>query len=158
MDDDIKMGEIIDEDEFILNHVVLPRFLPPKEQNFSIQLKIVDHMVKNVVESRSFLPMNTIQLCKKFSRIHVESTDDTLNQSIGKELKSLQVSDTFAMFVRQQNCTFMVHKKQQSLILATFDSDVNPREVYNHDSDIEVNSFIHSFMLFLEDKLNKTLS
>lgn len=144
MDEDIEMTENIDEHESLLNHVILPRFLPPKKQDYKDELKLADLLLKIVVELHSVLPLNTIRLCQKLNKIHLQSTDDNLNETISNELKSLRADDTFAMFVRHQNCTLIIHKKPQKLILATFHSDVNPHEVYSHDGDIEV--IIYSFI------------
>lgn len=138
MDEDIEMAENIDENEFILNHVVLPRFLPQKKQNYSDQLKIVNRMVQNVMSMRSSLPANTVKLFQQFKNVHLDSTDDTLKSKISNEIRSLRRDDTFAMFVRRQNCTLIIHKKPDGLILATFHGDVKPSEVYSHDSDLEV--------------------
>lgn len=145
-DSDDGMAENVDENEFIMNHVILPRFLPPKTQDFNDQLKIVNLMLKNALESRPFLPLHTIDLCRKLKSIHLIGEDETLKQNLAKELKSLKVDETFAMFVRHQNCTLIIHKRPHSFILATFHSDVNPREVYSHGSDIEVIVFIYSFI------------
>lgn len=138
MDEDIEMAEHVDENEFILNHVILPRFLPPKKQHYDDQLKIVNQMLKIVIDLRSFLPTNTVLLFQQLRRIHIGTTEDTLKDTLSKEIKNLRSDSTFAMFVHRQNCTLMIHKKPDGLILATFHGDTKPIEVYRHDSDLEV--------------------
>lgn len=143
MEVDSEMTEDIDENEFILNHVVLPRFLPQKNQNYNDQLKIIKRMLKNVRDLRSYLPINTVHLCETLKNIHLQSTDDNLRDTIKKELRYLLAGDTFAIFVRGQNCTLIVHKKAASLILATFHGDVNSNEIYSQDSDLQVTKCIY---------------
>lgn len=135
---DEELAEHVDENEFILNHIILPRFLPQKKQNYSDQLRLVNQMLKHVIETRSHLPTNTIRLFQQLKKIHIDTTDDTLKDTLSKEIKSLQPDDTFAMFVRRQNCTLMIHKKPDGLILATFYGDAKPSDIYGHDSDLEV--------------------
>lgn len=142
MDEDIEMAECVDENEFILNHVILPRFLPQKKQNYGDQLKIVNQMLENVNETPSYLPTNTVHLFQQFKKVHIEATEDTLKGTLSEVIKSLRPNETFAMFVRHQNCTLIIHKKPDGLILATFHGDTKSIEVYRHDSDIEVILFI----------------
>lgn len=138
------MATAIDRNEFNLNHIVLPRYLPQKNQDYTDQLQLVSRMLKNVLATKT-LPTNTIRLFNQLKRIYVDTKDEMLKDALSKEIKSLRSNDTFAMFVRQQNCTLIVHKKAKSVILATFHSDVKPSEVYDHDSDLEVSNFNLNF-------------
>lgn len=128
----------IDKHEFKLNHIVLPRYLPQKNQDYSEQMQLVHLMLRSVIAMKT-LPINTIQLFEQLKRIYVDAKEDALKDAISKEIKTLRPNDTFAMFVRRQNCTLIIHKKEKSVILATFHSAVKPIEVYRHASDIEVN-------------------
>lgn len=138
-DEDIEMEENveIDKNEFILNHVVLPRYLPPAKQEYKEQLKLVHLMLKIVISTKT-LPINTIRLFHRLKEIYIDTTDDTMKDILSKQIKSLRSDDTFAMFVRRQNCTLIIHRKLETIILGTFHSDVKPIEVYKHCSDVEV--------------------
>lgn len=57
--------------------------------------------------------------------------------------------DTFAMYVRRQNCAVMIHvpanemvsvDETKNVIVSTFPGNLHPREIYRHIGDIEVNS------------------
>lgn len=64
--------------------------------------------------------------------------------------ETIFVGDTFAMFVRRQNCVILVHmsqdgmvdaEKSQNVIVATFPANLHPGEIYKYDSDLQVISF-----------------
>lgn len=137
-----------DDDEFILNHVILPRYLRPEKQKYANQLKLMDRMVENVVDLAKFIPDKTVDLMKRLKRIHIPSADVDFETEIRRQIQQLQrgAIDTFAMFVRRQNCTFMVHalpnangnNRRPEFVLATFPGDLPSSEIYKHDGDIEV--------------------
>lgn len=136
--------------EFILNHVVLPRWLPQEKPPYLKQIKLMAKMVENVTDLSRILPSNTVNLMKRLRKIHSDGlTGNEFMAEISKQIKGLKrPGDTFAMFVRRQNCTFMVHvptanadlnsDEPQNLILATFPGDMQNSDVYRFDSDLEV--------------------
>lgn len=129
----------MDSNDFILSHVVLPRYLPPLNSDYSEQLNLLNELLRNVFDA-PIIPMRTLALFKQFKKIHIDSTPDTLKTALSIQLGSLLSGDTFAMFVRGQNTTLIIHKSDLSddMILATFPGDVDANKVYELDSDIEV--------------------
>lgn len=136
----------LEQQNILLNHIILPHFLPastgPRFHN--TELKLFDEMFKTVMDLSHSIPAKTVALFKSMHTIHHKLTPKV----VSKEINALQPGDTFAMFVRRQNCTFMVHVppderivhgKPQNAIVATFTGRLHPNEVYNCDSDIEVN-------------------
>lgn len=136
MDDD---DTEFDQNEFILNHVVLPRYLPPEKQGYAKQLKLMKTFIENVF-AVPIVPARTVALFKQFKRIHLDGTADNLKSALSREIRSLLPGHSFAMFVRRQNCTLTIHKKSDGdgVILATFRGDMLSSEVYSHESDIVV--------------------
>lgn len=126
-----------DEHEFMLNHVVLPRYLPPEKPGYVNQLKLMNSIIRTVLNT-TILPLKTIDLFKQIKRLHIETTSENFSTELKNEIKTLLPGETFAMFVRRQNCTLLIHQKQNSVILATFRGDMRSCDVYTHDSDIEV--------------------
>lgn len=59
------------------------------------------------------------------------------------------IGDTFAMFIRRQNCAIMIHvpanglininDEPENVIVATFPGSLHPRDIKEHLNDIEVN-------------------
>lgn len=138
----------LEKQDILLNHIILPHFLPQTDspQFHQIELQLFDEMIKNVMDLSEHIPPKTIKLFKRMHKIHHKLTA----KNISKEINALQPGDTFAMFVRRQNCTFMVyvppdendyyilHGKPENAIVATFPGRLHPNEVYKCDSDIEV--------------------
>lgn len=138
----------IDKNEFILNHIVLPRYLPSKEQRYSNELELVKIMLINAIATRT-LPVNTMRLFQKLKRIYIDSKEDTLKNTLAMEIRTLQGNDTFAMFVPHQNCTLILRQTSEKLILATFHSDTQAYEVYSHNRlDLQVKCLILKFQIF----------
>lgn len=60
------------------------------------------------------------------------------------------IGDTFAMFIRHQNCAIMIHvpanelintaDEPENVIVATFPGSLHPRDIYENEnsSDLEV--------------------
>lgn len=137
----------MDDHEFILYHVVLPRFLPQEKPRYTKQLKLMAEMVENVAKLSRHLPSKTVNLMKRLRKMHIECTGDEFIAEISHQIRGLRrPGDTFAMFVRRQNCTFMVHvlsnatnvNEPNDLILATFPGDMQNNDVYRYESDLEV--------------------
>lgn len=131
--------------ENLLNHIVLPRDLPQTKPPLFNELKLMNHVIENIEHLAKWLPVKTVEFLRRFSKVHLQSTPDP--DVVSKQINSLRAGDTFAMFVRRQNTTFMVHmlpneyndnKKSQKIIVSTFPGNVHPSKVYEADSDIEV--------------------
>lgn len=132
-DDDVEQ----DEHEFFLNHAILPRYLPAEKQGYSKQLKLMSTMIETIIDTRN-MPRKTINLFEQFKRLHIDTTTENFSRELRGQIHSLQSGETFAMFVRRQNCTLLVQKRPNSVVLATFRGDMKNYDVYSHDSDIEV--------------------
>lgn len=136
-----------DEDEQ-LHHVLLPRVLPSEKGNlYKTEFILMNQMVNNVESLTDFLPSQTVKLFQSIRRIHTERSP-TL---ISNEIRALKPGDTFAMFVRFQHNTIMIHvppnenaENIQNAIVATIPGALHPNEIYKHESDMEVNCNIHS--------------
>lgn len=131
--------------DMLLKHIILPRYLPQfKSRHFhQTELRLLNGMVENVVKLSEKIPSKTVQLFEKLQKVHHERTPS----NISSEINSLQPGDTFAMFVRRQNCVFIIYAppdenvrygKPKNVIVATFPGNLHPNEVYHCDSDMEV--------------------
>lgn len=127
--------------EFLLIHAVLPRLLPECKPTYSQQLKLMNKMVENIESVAQYIPRQTLQLFQKMRKIHSDGTSIGCT-NIRTEIANLLPGDTFAMFVRYQNCTLMVHllnnSDEYNAVVATFPGDLLLSEIYQHESDIEV--------------------
>lgn len=131
----------VDEQEFYLNHVILPRYIPAEKQGYTNQIKLMNVMLQTVFQLGDSIPAKTTDFLKQFHRLHVASLD-TFQSILKEQIKTLLTGETFAMFVRRQNCTLMIHKhRNDDIVLATFRGDFKSSEVYRYDSDIEVSVF-----------------
>lgn len=130
----------------LLNHIILPQFLPAttSPRFHQTELKLFDEMFNTVMDLSHSIPKETVALFKSMHKIHHKLTP----ANVSREINALQPGDTFAMFVRRQNCAFIVHVpagdavvngKPQNAIVATFPGRLHPNEVYKAESDIEVN-------------------
>lgn len=136
--------------DILLNHIILPHFLPQSNSpNFhQSELQLFDEMYKNVIHLIKYIPWRTVELFKSMHKIHHKPiSTDILKENILMEINALQSGDTFATFVRRQNCTFIiyvppneniVYGKPENAIVATFPGRLHPNEVYKCDGDIEV--------------------
>ncbi|XP_031637089.1 uncharacterized protein LOC116349684 [Contarinia nasturtii] len=149
------MNMEVDEDieekyKILLNHVVLPRFLPQNrsEHLCSEELALVSAMVKNVTENElltQHIPPATIKMLNMLNEVHKNLSPNTVSQQI----QSLKPGDTFGMFVRRQNCGIMIHMpvdfdQSKRVIVATFPGNIHPKHIYSNDSDIKFNYPIQS--------------
>lgn len=143
----------------LLTHIILPRFLPQQKPRFYHELDLMSRIVDTVENLDEWIPSKTVELMQKLRRVHFECTP----QVISEEINALRPGDTFAMFVRRQNCAFMIHKPSNGMvkvedeiasnvIVATFPGNLHPGEIYKHDSDIEVN--FQYFQKKIADLLN----
>lgn len=128
--------------ENILHHIVLPRYLPQERSpNFATEeLELLKRMVKNVENLSDVVPINTLQMMRSLEDFHQKPYPKTIKYNINK----LQPGETFAMFVRAQNCALMIHMlpeaaaDSENIVIATFPGKLHPKEVYANPSDLEV--------------------
>lgn len=125
----------MDDHEFILNHVLLPRYLP-LEISPTEQFKLVELLIENVLDQNKISP-KTVELFKQLKKIHIDTldTNQTLKDEINLLVNTDDVTRTFAIFMHRQNCTLLIHKQEQILTAATFCSDIKP---YNHPNQIDI--------------------
>lgn len=128
--------------ERLLNHIVLPRYQPQtRSPNFPAEeLKLLERMVQSVESLSSFLPLNTLKMARSLAAVHLNLTPSTVTN----EINNLQPGETFAMFVRMQNCAIIFHMlanakaNSEELVVVTFPGKLHPKEVYTNPSDLEV--------------------
>lgn len=126
--------------ETLMIHVILPRYLPqckPKDHH-NEELALLSNMVENVDRLADWIPGNTVKMFRGLDRVH-----KTLKASnVSAEIDELEPGETFAMYVRRQNCALMIHMPPDGdgdrVIVSTFPTLLNPKIVYNAESDIEV--------------------
>ena len=132
--------------DMLLRHVILPRLLPQEKSSYfhQTELQLIHEMIQNVVNLYPKIPFQTAKLFLSFFQIHKELVPN--ESTISKEINELKPGHSFAMFVRRQNCMFVIHAPPnqptntapQEVFVATFPGNLHPDEVYQHDSDIEV--------------------
>lgn len=123
--------------EDLLYHIVLPRVLP---QNKSInserhELALLTRITNTIrgLDKWSISP-ETVRLFDSFEQIHLTRTPELISTKI----MALQPGNSFAMFVRRQNCGFMIHMpieenqtaKIKTVIVSTFPGNVHPKNIY----------------------------
>lgn len=96
-------------------------------------------MVQNVENLAEYIPASTMKMCRSLSKVHRNRTSVIVSQ----EIKGLQPGDTFAMFIRRQNCGIMIHMQsnpqtESKVTVATFPGKLRASSVYGHASDSEV--------------------
>lgn len=136
--------------ENLLNHIVLPRYIPQyRLPNFPLEeLELLKRMAENVEKFADSIPANTLKMIRSLAKVHLELTP----KAIMEEINKLQPGETFAMFVRLQNCAIIIHMPSKgstdsdnNVIVATFIGKVNPNEVYKNPSDLEVTTIFIFF-------------
>lgn len=126
--------------EVLMNHVILPRYLPQhKSKNYHHEeLALVYNMIEIVEHLSKLLPRNTINMFRGLARVHRTLTPTV----VSTEIRNLQPGETFAMFVRRQNCALMIHKPSDGncdrVIVSTFPGLLHPKFISSAESDIEV--------------------
>lgn len=141
--------------DMLLQHVILPRLLPQEKSRHlhQTELQLLQNMAENIVDLREKIPFETVELFANFWDIHNESIPN--ESKVNAKVNALRPGKSFAMFVRRQNCMFVIHappngnasstEPPKEVIVATFPGNLHPDEVYQHDSDIEVNKHLHLF-------------
>lgn len=141
MDVDDEVGE----HEFILNHVLLPRYLPPETFNQNKHLNLMELLINNAVETLDItgIAPKTTKLLRHVKRVHIDSSSDSLKQILSEEINALVNGDneTLALFMHHQNCTILFQKQERKFIVATFCSDIEPKNSYDIDIEVIFNSF-----------------
>lgn len=152
----------VEEKDTLLYHVVLPRVLPqkPSEKLREVELEMVQQMINAANECNDrhdiFIPAKTIALLRNVKTFHVKCKSADLLPKI----QQLRPGDSFAVFIRSQQCLFMIHVPHdepnivQNVIVAAFPGvgSMDPNEIYLHNSDIEVIFFLYFLTNFLNVK------
>lgn len=137
----------VDENEFILNHVLLPRYLPSEHLAHREELQLMNLMIENVLDTISTMPPQTVQLFQQMKRIHADSSDDnieSLNAILKSEINAIfsDEASTFAIYMHQQNCLLWIKKQGQKLTSATFRSDIELWDDYSNDIEVIFHTFV----------------
>lgn len=128
--------------ENLLNHIVLPRYLPQNRspEYITEELELLKRMVENVESLSEVIPINTLQMMRSLADVHLKPYPKTIKRNIS----NLQSGGTFAMFVRSQNCALLIYMMPEApadsdnIVVATFPGKLHPKEVYGNPSDLEV--------------------
>lgn len=135
----------LDYHSILLNQVIFPRVLPQQKPHYAHELDLLMLMVENVIRLKKWMPSKTVELLETLKTVHIDGKPRS--SSVSEFINSLCPGKSFAMFVRAQNCVLIVHmpthqtskiKEMQNVIVATFPGNLNPREIYKYDSDVEV--------------------
>lgn len=136
-----------DEYECLLDHIILPRVLPhSRHRNLLKHESLLLHRMIDTIDNCSkWIPNATVNLFHSMKRVHFSPSKVEI---INTEINALRPGGTFAMFVRKQNCGFMIHMPKEqddsksctpnTVIVSTFPGNLHPREIYSHPSDLEV--------------------
>lgn len=144
-----KMIEYTDSPEsqdILLDHVLFSRVLPQEKPRQIYEQMLMIKMVENVENHSKWMPTKTVEMLQRLKKVHLECTPSVISE----EINIMEPGDTFAMYVRRQNCAIMIHmpanelvsnEEIRNVIVATFPGNLHPREIYKHDSDLEVRFF-----------------
>lgn len=138
--------------EHLLNHIILPRYIPQiRSPAFLMEeWELLKQMTETVEEFAINIPANTLKMIRSLAKVHLNLTPNVIRDEINK----LQPGETFAMFVRLQNSAIIIHmlpdvpSDLNNVIIATFPGNLHPTEVYNNQSDLEV-EYIFYFLYTL---------
>lgn len=132
--------------ENLFRHIILPRsVLPRRTPNFlTDELELLRRMAETVAQFGGYLPASTLKMMRSLAKVHSNLTAN----AIMEEINGLHPGETFAMFVRYQNCAIIIHMLANvpddgnNIVVATFPSKVHPEEIYRNPSDLEVMDII----------------
>lgn len=133
----------VETQNILLNHVVLPRVLPQEKVRYVHEQALIMQLVENVENVSEWLPDKTVKMMDRLKRVTREYTRTVVSEIINE----LESGDTFSTFVRRQNCTIIFYVppteenttgEPQNMIVATFMGTLHPKEIFKHESDIEV--------------------
>lgn len=142
----------------LLNHVLLPRFLPHTKhtESYEHELELLQRMVELIEVQDEWIPTSTIEMLRNLNYIQA----DCLPETIFEQINALTPGNTFAMFVKCQNCVFVIYmpptdikkpNETTTVILATFPGNFDPKIINKTIDDFEVNK-ISGFSSFLLTK------
>lgn len=125
--------------EHLLMHVVFPRVLPHEnyKDHERYELTLISRLNETIKEISDFLPSETVRFFASFNDIHNKMrTPDNISEKIN----ALKPGDTFAVFVRRQNCAFLIHMPDDSndVIVYTFPGNLHLKEIYGNAGDLQV--------------------
>lgn len=147
-----KMAENVDllseleTQNILLNHVLFPRVLPQEKAKFIHEQQIVYQLIETMENASEWLPEKSVEMMDRLKRVSRECTKTVTSEIINE----LEPGDSFSMFIRRQNCTIMFYipKSAEStteeplhIIVGTFIGTLHPKEMFKHDSDIEVSFY-----------------
>lgn len=137
----------LEKEDALMYHVVLPRVLPDKSSEFlhETESNMINYMVKNALAWERYMPPETLKMLRKLRSLHYTCKLETVRSDIN----NLKPGESFAIFVRAQHCGMMIHVPPnemignvQNVIVSTFPGRLDAKEIYSHDSDIEVIHFL----------------
>lgn len=151
MNEDAKL----DKQNTLLNHVILSRILPNDQSQFPEDgLALMDEMIENIKTLTGLIPSKTVELFERLKRVNQELSENVVSDEIAR----LMPGDTFAMMISSQYSVIMIHvlpdanlhnEQEHNVIVATFPSSLHPRNIYEHDSDLEVIVYFHCSNKFI---------
>lgn len=130
----------------LLNHILLPRFLPQQlSENLCYQeLELLSRFVNEVELLNEWIPSATIDVLRKFLNVQRNVSADTIYYAIN----NLKPGQTFSILIRGQNCMLMIYMpdcnkvpvESTPVIVATFASGSPPdgSSINNNIGDLEV--------------------
>lgn len=145
-------GKIQNIYEDLLYHIVLPRVLPQNKSKNSEQheLALLSRITGAIRSLDKWVSPETLRFFNSFEQTHITRTPE----SISNEIKGLRPGNSFAMFVRRQNCGLMIHMpieenettKIKTVVVSTFPGNLHPKNIYNA-SDFQVKIFVSVFLI-----------
>lgn len=129
----------------LLYHVLLPRFIPQEVRGdfYELELKLLFHFI-NVARDLYDQAPNIVNTLREFYIVQKNLSPATIHDAID----NLEPGETFAMFIKGQNCALMINmplnaNKKRQVIVATFPIGLNRRVVNSDPGDFEVIRFFY---------------
>lgn len=140
----------------LLDHVLLPRLLPQTKRNnlHDLELDLLSRMAELVEVQDEWIPAPTVKMFENLYHVQAECQPET----IFEQINDLKPGGTFALFVKGQNCVFVVYMPLTddndqpepddltTVIVATFPGSMDPKDIYKNFGDFEV-SFFYSIQI-----------
>lgn len=135
----------------LLDHVLLPRLLPQTKGNnlHDLELDLLLRMVELVEVQDEWIPAPTVKMFQNLYLVQAECQPEM----IFEQINDLKPGGTFALFVKGQNCVFVVHMpltddNEQpddltTVIVATFPGSMDPKDINKNFGDFEVSFFLN---------------
>lgn len=128
----------------LLNHVLLPRFLPQTKRSdlYEQELELLSRMFEIIRLQNEWIPSQTIDMFQKFN--HIQS--DCFPETIFKYINELTPNNLFAMYLKEQNCVFSIYmldddkeiSESTTVIVATFPGNLDATSINKDIGDFEV--------------------